>query len=181
MIAKGTSTSPVSTSDLTIFYGAGTPGTGAYIPPMAERPYPSSSISNVNASDSSVSLDFKHSAKDPITPSLVTPDLDVQASLNITEDLDNGILNVTGEFTGDAFPSTEAFITNQSGKTNLLLGAHKEKGGLEKLFGENKRPTFSVNMQVNIDSKGNFTGVTQGDKTYTVQEWNKHVQDTFNK
>ena len=36
-------------------------------------------------------------------------------------------------------------------------------------------------MQVNIDSKGNFTGVTQGDKTYTVQEWNKHVQDTFNK
>jgi len=24
-------------------------------------------------------------------------------------------------------------------------------------------------------------GVTQGDKTYTVQEWNKHVQDTFNK
>ena len=148
---------------------------------MAERPDPSSSISNVNASDSSVSLDFKHSAKDPITPSLVTPDLDVQASLNITEDLDNGILNVTGEFTGDAFPSTEAFITDQSGKTNLLLGAHKEKGGLEKLFGENKRPTFSVNMQVNIDSKGNFTGVTQGDKTYTVQEWNKHVQDTFNK
>ncbi|MGY0408755.1 MAG: RHS repeat domain-containing protein, partial [Polaribacter sp.] len=179
--AKGTSTAPVSTSDLTIFYGAGVPGTPTYIPPMAERPDPLSSISNVNASDSSVSLDFKHSAKDPITPSLFTPDLDVQASLNITEDLDNGVLNVSGTFTGDAFPSTEAFITDQSGKTNLLLGAHKEVGGIGKLFGENKRPTFSVNMQVNIDSKGNFTGVTQGDKTYTVQEWNKHVQDTFNK
>jgi RHS repeat-associated protein len=135
---------------------------------------------DISSSSNSVSLDFKHSAKDPITPSLVTPDLDVQASLNITEDLDNGILNVSGTFTGDAFPSTEAFITDQSGETNLLLGAHKEQGGIGKLFGENKRPTFSVNMQVNIDSKGNFTGVTQGDKTYTVKEWNKHVQSTFN-
>ncbi len=179
--ARGTSTAPVSTSDLTIFYGIPSASpTVPSIPPMAERPDPSSSISNVDASDSSISLDFKHSAKDPITPSLFTPDLDVQASLNLTEDLDNGILNVTGTFSGDAFPSTEAFITDQSGKTNLLLGAHKEQGGLGNLFGENTRPTFSVNMQVNIDNKGNFTGVTQGDKTYTVKEWNTHVQSTFN-
>jgi RHS repeat-associated protein len=178
--AKGTATNLQTDSDATVFYGAGAPGSPGYIPPMVEKPNPEASIDNISSSSNSVSLDFKHSAKDPITPSLVTPDLDVQASLNITEDLDNGILNVSGTFTGDAFPSTEAFITDQSGETNLLLGAHKEQGGIGKLFGENKRPTFSVNMQVNIDSKGNFTGVTQGDKTYTVKEWNKHVQSTFN-
>lgn len=179
--AKGSVTSPVSQSDLTIFYGTGLGG----LPPMAERSNPSSSISNVTTYDTegAISLDFAHSAKDPITPSLVTPDLDVQASLDIVETLgeNGGMLSVTGTFSGDAFPSTEAFITDQSGKTNLLLGAHKEQGGLTNLFGENKRPTFTVNMMVNIDKNGNFTGVTQGNKTYTVKEWNKHVQDTFNK
>ena len=181
--AKGTVTSSTSRSDETVFYPmraiAGREGNQMPVA-VSETPKPTSSISNVKTSKNSVGLDFADSAKDPITPGLVTPDLDVQANLNITEDLDNGVLNVTGTFTGDAFPSTEAFITDQSGKTNLLLGAHKEQGGISKLFGENKRPTFSVNMQVNIDKNGNFTGVTQGDKTYTVKQWNTHVQETFN-
>jgi RHS repeat-associated protein len=178
--AKGTVTGLTSRSDATIFYGTGPGG----LPPMAETPDPSSSISNVTTYDgkSAISLDFEHSAKDPITPSLVTPDLDVQASLDVIENLGedgSGLLSVTGRFTGDAFPSTEAFITDQSGETQLLLGAHKEEGGLGKLFGENKRPTFTVNMMINVDKNGNFTGVTQGDKTYTVKEWNQKVKDEF--
>jgi hypothetical protein len=31
----------------------------------------------------------------------------------------------------------------------------------------------SINVRINIDSKGNFTGVVFGGKTYTVAEWNK--------
>ncbi|PRD47204.1 hypothetical protein C5745_12425 [Sphingobacterium haloxyli] len=58
-------------------------------------------------------------------------------------------------------------ITDQSG-TRLLLGAHKEKGGLRILFGENNRPTFSVNMSVALDSDGNFKEVTSGKKTYSL-------------
>lgn len=145
----------------------------------AEIPDPTSSISNVTTAENAISLDFAHSAKDPITPSLVTPDLDVQASLDIIENLEGGMVSVTGKFSGDAFPSTEAFITDQSGKTNLLLGAHKEQGGLPNLFGENKRPTFTVNMIINIDKNGNFVGVTQGNKTYAVEEWNDHVKKSF--
>ncbi|WP_412560625.1 RHS repeat-associated core domain-containing protein [Winogradskyella sp. MIT101101] len=179
--AKGSVSNPVSQSDPTRFNGISNPtNTGPLLRPIEKTAEPSSSITNVETSKNSVSLDFEHSGKDPITPGIITPDLDVQANLSITEDLDAGILNVTGEFTGDAFPSTEAFITDQSGEGRLLLGAHKEQGGLGNLFGENKRPTFSVNMQVNIDSSGNFTGVTQGDKTYTVSEWNQHVKDSFN-
>jgi hypothetical protein len=146
---------------------------------MKETPEPSASISNVSTSENSLSLGFKHSAKDPITPRFATPDLDVQANLSITENLKAGYVTIKGNFTGDAFPSTEAFITDQSGGTKLFLGAHKEQGGLRNLFGENRRSTFSVNMKVNIDNKGNFTGVTQGKNTYTVDDWNKRVQDGF--
>ena len=33
------------------------------------------------------------------------------------EDLKNGVLDIKGAFMGDKFPSTEAFIVDQSGKT----------------------------------------------------------------
>lgn len=55
------------------------------------------------------------------------------------------------------------------------------KGGLLNLFGDNKKPSFKVNMQVQFDKEGNFTGVRQGKNNYTVDEWNKKVQEDFNK
>lgn len=177
--AKGKVTNLTTASDPTVFYGFG--GLPGRVPMMKQTPNPKASIDNISTSVNSLTLDFKHSAKDPITPGFATPDLDVQASLSITENLEAGYINVTGTFSGDAFPSTEAFITDQSGNIKLLLGSHKEQGGLGKLFGENRRPTFSVNMQINIDQNGNFTGVKQGKKTYTIEEWNEKIQKEFNK
>jgi hypothetical protein len=52
-------------------------------------------------------------------------------------------------------------------------------GGLLSLFGDNKNPLFNVNMQVHFDNNGYFTGVKQGKKTYSVDEWNKKVQKEF--
>src|SRR5690606_25146211 len=124
-----------------------------------------------------VSFDFEHSAKDPITPGFVTPDLDVQASLLMIED-PSGMLSITGQFTGDAFPSTEAFIEDQGGN-RLLIGAHKERGGLLNLFGNNRRSTFNVNMMIEFDKNGIFTRIHEGDKTYTPQQWEKEVQSRF--
>jgi hypothetical protein len=34
-------------------------------------------------------------------------------------------------------------------------------------------------MQVHFDNNGYFTGVKQGKKTYSVDEWNKKVQKEF--
>jgi hypothetical protein len=34
-------------------------------------------------------------------------------------------------------------------------------------------------MKVNFDKDGNFTGVTQGKTNYSVDEWNKRVQEGF--
>ena len=93
----------------------------------------------------------------------------------------NGVLTITGSFTGDKFPSTEAFDTNQSGKTKLFLGAQMENGGIGDLYGDNKKPLFNVNMHVKFDVKGNFTGVQVLKASYTVAEWNKKVQEDFKK
>jgi len=141
-----------------------------------ETPY-----SNINNALFFAFLYLKVQRKGFVRQQGATPALDVHAGLSFTEDMENGILNVTGSFTGDKFPSTEAFITDQSGKTKLFLGAKMEKGGVADLYGDNKKPLFNVNMQIKFDSKGNFTGVQQGDKTYSVDDWNKKVQEDFNK
>ncbi|RXK85817.1 RHS repeat domain-containing protein [Filimonas effusa] len=169
-------TQPITKSDPTIFFGI--PGR---LPPKVDVGKPKGSNDNISFSENTASFDFSHSGKDPITPQWATPALDLHAGLSFTEDLDKGILNVTGSFTGDKFPSTEAFITDQSGKTKLFLGAKMEQGGIADLYGDNKKPLFKVNMQIIFDSKGNFTGVQQGDKTYSVDDWNKKVQSDFNK
>jgi RHS repeat-associated protein len=166
-------TQPETKSDPTIFYGIPT-----QIPPMVDRGKPEGSNDNPRYTGNSASFDFSHSGKDPITPGIITPELDVHAGLTFNEDLKNGVLSISGSFTGDQFPSTEAFVTDQSGN-NLFLGAKKEKGGLLDLFGDNKKPLFQVNMQIMFDDKGNFTGVKHEGKTYSVDDWNKKVQNEF--
>lgn len=47
------------------------------------------------------------------------------------------MLFVNASFTGDKFPSNEAFIHDQSGY-KLFLGARKDEGGVGDLFGGNK-------------------------------------------
>lgn len=97
------------------------------------------------------------------------------------EDLEKGTLDIFGYVTGDGFPSTEAFVTDQSGTGKVFLGAIKETGGLLSLYGNENKPLFMVNMTINFDKDGNFTSVTQGDKTYGVEDWNKRVSDGFEK
>lgn len=166
--SKGTITKPDAISDPTVFFGTGIPGSPGNLPPIVDVGKPKASITNQKASDVTASLDFSHSGKDPITPQFATPALDVHASLTFKEDLKNGALSITGSFTGDKLPSTEAFITDQSGKTQLFLGETKEEGGLGNLYGDNKESLFKVNIVVTFDTKGNFTRVKQGDKTYRL-------------
>lgn len=148
---------------------------------MVDRGNPEGSNDNISFAGNTASFDFCHSGKDPITPQWATPALDVHAGLSFSEDLENGVLSISGSFTGDLFPSSEAFITDQSGNTKLFLGAQKESGGLHSLVGDNKKPLFNVNMQVQFDKDGNFTGVKQGKTTYSVEDWNKKVQTDFDK
>jgi hypothetical protein len=160
-------------------------GMGDRYPIYTEDPEPQASFSRVITTKNSLGNDigsfgFSYSAKDPVTPSLFTPELDVQSNFSITENLQTGTLFVNATFTGDVFPSTEAFISDQSG-VKLFLGARKETGGLLDLFGNNKKPLFKVNMQIKFDKQGNFTGLQQGDKLISVADWNKQVESRFEK
>ena len=169
-------TQPVTKSDPTIFFGV--PG---QIPPKVDQGKPKGANDNISFSGNTTSLDFSHSGKDPITPQAATPALDVHAVLLFNEDKKNGILNIAGAFFGDKFPSTEAFITDQSGESKVFLGAKKEDGSIADLFGDNKEKLFSVDIQVKFNENGNFIGVQQGNKKYSVEDWNKKVQEGFEK
>jgi len=63
---------------------------------------------------------------------------------------------------------------------HLLLTIGQE-GGVLDLFYDNNLPLFNVNMEIKIDKKGNFTGVKEGDKTYSVEAWNAKIENDFNK
>jgi RHS repeat-associated protein len=173
---RGSVTSYSVESDPTKFYGV------AGIGERTERGQPGVTFGSVETYNRSQSVSFHYWGKDPITPGFATPALDVHANIAITESITkhgNGSLFINGTFTGDKFPSTEAFIVDQSGKTKLFLGVKHEQGGVGDLYGDNKQDLFKVDMQVKFDKKGNFTGVIQNGKTYTVNEWNKRVKASF--
>lgn len=163
-------------SDPTKFYGVA--GYGE----TTRRGQPGVQFGNMDVNGRSQSFSLHYWGKDPVTPGLVTPNLDVHANIGISETITrhgNGSLYISGTFTGDKFPSTEAFIVDQSGKTKLFLGAKLENGGVNDLYGDNKEDLFKVDIQVKFDRKGNFTSVIQDGKTYTVDQWNRRVQDQF--
>ena len=169
-------------SDPTVFFGSPNPlNPTSPLLPRVETGTPTGSNDNISFVGNTASFLFSHSGKDPITPQWTTPALDVHAGLSFSEDLEKGVLIIKGSFTGDVFPSTEAFITDQSGKTKVFLGAQRERGWIHSLVGDNKKPLFNVNMQVQFDNCGNFTGVKQGETTYTIDDWNKKVQTEFNR
>ncbi|WBA44390.1 DUF6443 domain-containing protein [Hymenobacter canadensis] len=175
--SKGTLSNLSSISDPTVFYGGHF--NNIVIPPMVKAAVPTSSLNIKGLGYGTTSFSFSHSAKDPITPQWSTPALDLHANLTFKEDLAKGILSITGSFNGDEFPSSEAFIMDQSGKSKVFLGAKMENGGLPDLFGDNKIPLFNVNMLIKIDDKGNFTGVRNEGTDYTVEQWNTMVQKNF--
>ena len=172
-------------ADETILFAPPELGMGDRYPLYGETPKPNVSYTNVSTEKNSFgnnigTFGFSYDCKDPVTPGLFTPSLDVHSIFSITEDLKINTLFVNATFTGDVFPSTEAFISDQSG-TKLFLGARKETGGVGDLFGDNNKPLFTVNMQIKFDGKGNFTGVHQGDKLINVADWNKQVESKFEK
>ena len=88
------------------------------------------------------------------------------------------------KFSGDKFPSTEAFRQDQGG-FKLFLGARKEEGGISDLYRYNKVPLFKVDMRIKFDDKGNFTGVYNKengkDVFYNKNDWNKKIQTNWDK
>lgn len=184
---KQSLTSKRKGADETIIFAPPELGMGDRYPIYGETPKINVSYTPVTTTKNSLGNDigsfgFSYSAKDPVTPGLFTPELDIHSNFSITENLKTGILYVNATFTGDVFPSTEAFITDQSG-AKLFLGARKETGGIGDLYGDNKESLFKVNMQIKFDAKGNFKGVYDPatDKVISPEAWNKRIQANWDK
>ncbi len=175
----------VAGADPTIVFPPPELGLGYRFPIYSQIPEPKASFTGVSTEKNVFGNDigsfgFSYSAKDPVTPGLFTPSLDVHSNFTITENLETGTLFINASFTGDVFPSTEAFISDQSG-AKLFLGARKETGGVIDLFGDNKKSLFNVNMQIKFNDQGNFTGVQEGDTLISPEDWNKQIQSTWDK
>jgi RHS repeat-associated protein len=140
-------------------------------------------ISSFNSENNSFNFSTHASAGNPITPKSGTPDIDVFSDFSITSQ--KGSLSISGKLTGDNFPSTEAFISDPGGQNVFLgigqigKGVDKDSGPFTELPNENRgNPITSFNLTIGTDKKGNFTNITSGGKTYTIDNWNKMYSTT---
>ena len=98
-------------------------------------------------------------AANPKTPS-GTPNIDIFANFSISENKKAGTLTITGSLTGDNFPSTEAFITDPSGKSIFIAvgqidaSVGKNTGPFTELPGENEtNPIANFDFTINTDKR----------------------------
>lgn len=100
------------------------------------------------------------------------PDIAVNSSVTLTENDKEGYVDVSVNLSSKQFPATEATIADSKGQSIFLTGAAAYGSAMDLENGK-VTPAASVTLRINIDSKGNFTGVTFGNKTYTIGAWNK--------
>ena len=158
-------------------------------PSGAETANPSVSFTkglSISSRGDSKTFEFGSSvaAANPKTPA-GTPDINVFSNFSINENKKSGSLSVSGTLKGDNFPSTEAFITDPSGRSVFLgvgqigEGVGRNTGPFTELPGENStNPITSFNITITTDRKGNFTGVQSGGTSYGIADWNKNFTNT---
>jgi len=110
-----------------------------------------------------------------------TWDIDVHTNLNVeVSDIDGGnqLLSITGQISGDTFPNAEAYVSDADGNS-VFLGIFVTQSGPQvgptmTLAGDKNNPMMNINMGIETDKNGIFTGVRVGDKTISIDEWNKN-------
>ena len=121
-----------------------------------------SDVAAVNASFEGSNPAFKGAA----------PDIEVQSSIILSENDKEGYVNASIDLSSKQFPATEAIISDPSKQTVFLTGAAAFGTALNLANADSKKAA-SIDIRINIDKKGNFTGVMFGGKTYAISDWNK--------
>ena len=114
------------------------------------------------------------SGSDPVGLGLA-PEVDVNSSVSLTENLKEGYVDASVNLSSKGFPATEAKISDSKGQNILLTGA-ASYGGLKTLTNGNVKEVAKVDVRININNKGQFTGIVFGGKTYQITDWNKMQQ-----
>ena len=105
-----------------------------------------------------------------------SPSLDVYTDLRLVDNRQLNTLNITGQITGDNFPATEVYITDNSGQA-LFLATGKPPAIASPIFnlpnyGQGPRDIADVHVTVNTDDAGNFVSVESNGQTISIEEWN---------
>lgn len=117
-----------------------------------------------------------------------TWDIDIWTDVHIdvlTKQDGTSILSITGDVSGDGFPSTEAFVKDSKGNS-IFLGvgpakAGKIKGPMWTLLGDENVRQFDIKIRIDVNKNGIFIGVITKDKngnetTVTPSDWNKKFE-----
>jgi hypothetical protein len=118
--------------------------------------------------------------------SVIPPDggptwaIDVHTNLDVqVSDLDGGdqLLSISGQVSGDTFPNAEAFVADAEGNS-ISLGIFATQSGPNRgpfftLAGDSNDPMININIGIVTDKNGIFKGVRAGDKTISLEQWNK--------
>mgnify|MGYP001817405351 FL=1 len=109
-----------------------------------------------------------------------THDIDLHTNLNVqVSDLDGGdqLLTISGKISGDTFPNAEAFVADAQGNSVMLqafMTANEPVfGPLLTLAGDKNVTMMEINVGIVTDKDGIFKGVRVGDKTISLEQWNK--------
>ena len=100
------------------------------------------------------------------------PDIEVSSYVTLTENTKKGTLGVSVDLSSKQFPATEAMIQDNK-KQTVFLGGAAAYGNAGSLVSASKSPIKSLNLTINIDKNGAFQSVMYGNKTYSVDEFNK--------
>jgi hypothetical protein len=117
-----------------------------------------------------------------------THDIDVWTDIHIgTKNNKDGssVLSLTGDLSGDGFPSSEAFVKDAKGNSVFLgVGAAQSgpnKGPFVTLGGDKKEKQFGINLRISVDKNGVFNGVYSkdakgNDTIMSISAWNAQFE-----
>ena len=102
----------------------------------------------------------------------LAPDIEVSSLVSLSENDKAGYVIASVDLSSKQFPASEATIADTKGQNVLLVGA-AAYGDPHNLMNADVQKAASIDIRLNIDNKGVFTGVEYGGKTYSISDWNK--------
>lgn len=102
----------------------------------------------------------------------LAPNIVVDSRVTLSENDKGGYVIASVDLSSKQFPATEAIISDTKGQGVLLVGS-AAYGNPKNLLNAAVRKAASIDIRLDINGKGDFTGVEYGGKQYSVTDWNK--------
>lgn len=124
----------------------------------------------------SVDAHFKGSNPAPVfLNGTLAPDIKVNSTITLSENDKQGYVVASVDISSKQFPATEALLADSKGQSVILVGA-AAYGDAGNLMSADVEKAATIDIRLDINKQGEFTGVEYGGKTYSINDWNKMQQ-----